>query len=265
MSGRRFMSFCAWLFLQWMLTVPASAQSLDDVLGRVSSNVKEFQDLLPDFVCNERVTSTVFDDGRVIKEKIVESLFTGVQRASEQNRIRFAFTESREVVAIDGKPVPKGTAFPKLPYRYSGGYSSLLITTFAPDNLQHYNYVIADSYRSGSSSAVLVQFSTKEDQQKLSTLIQGTRLVEKGVGAAWIDRKSFAVLRLQRQSLNLPRIFTRSIATADYGPVTIGDRQFWMPVRVRAEVTERDSRSTVAYIAEYSDCRKFTTDIKLVP
>src|SRR5262249_54439392 len=163
--------------------------------------VKEFQDHLVDFVCNEKITSTKFDSGRIVKEKVVESIFTGFQRTNEENKVHFAFTESREVVAIDGKPVRKGTAFPKLPYRFAGGFSSLLITTFAPDNLPVHDYTLADRYKSGDATALLVRFATKEDQRKLRGMFQGFELVAKDIGAAWIDQKSFEVLRLQRQSL----------------------------------------------------------------
>ena len=52
----------------FLLNSPAVAQSLNEVLGAVSKNVKEFQDQLPDFVCNERVTSRQFDSGRMRKE-----------------------------------------------------------------------------------------------------------------------------------------------------------------------------------------------------
>jgi len=251
--------------LQILMSSPAPAQSVNDVVTAVSRNVKEFQDFLPDFVCNERITSTAFDSGKVIKETVVESIFAGVQQFNVENRFRTAFTESREVVTVDGKPARKGAPFPKLPYRFSGGFSSLLVTTFAPDNLQHHNYSVADINKSESSSAVLVQFATKDGQQHLRVLFQGTRLFAKDVGAAWIDQTSFHVLRLQRQSLNLPPGFTRSIATADYGPMTIGERQFWMPIRIRAEVTERNPGATVSYVAEYSACRKFTTDINILP
>jgi len=249
----------------FLLNSPAVAQSLNEVLGAVSKNVKEFQDQLPDFVCNERVTSRQFDSGRMRKEKVVESVFTGVQRSTEENRRRFAFAESREVVAIDGKAARKGARFPKLPYHFDGGFSSLLIMTFAPDNLQYHDYSIADRRKSEKDDALLVQFATKEGQQKLRALFQGTELVEKDVGAAWIDSKSFRVLRLLRQSLNLPRFFTRSVATVDYGPMNIDEKQFWMPTKISAEVTERNSGATVTYLAEYSDCRKFTADIRIVP
>jgi len=248
-----------------MLSPAVPAQSLNEVLGAVSRNVSEFQDMLPDFVCHEKVTSTRFDSGRVTQQRVVESIFTGIQRSAEENRVRFAFAESRELVAIDGKPVRKGTAFPKLPYSFAGGYSSLLVTTFAPDNLPIHEYTLSDSYKSESTSAFLVRFATKADQQKLRGVFQGAQLIAKDVGAAWIDQKSFHVLRLQRQSLNLPPVLARSIATVDYGPVTIGESQFWMPKMIRAEVDERNSRETVSYIAEYTDCRRFATDIKILP
>jgi hypothetical protein len=261
---RRFSIVVVVAFLQLMLSPPSPAQSLNELLDAVSRNVNQFQDMLPDFVCHEKVTSTQFDSGKVIQQKVVESTFTGIQGSTEENRVHFAFAEYREVLTINGKPVRKGTVFPKLPYRFAGGFSSLLITTFAPDNLLLHDYTLADSYKSESNTAVLVRFATKADQQKLRGVFQGTQLIAKDIGAAWIDQKSFQVLRLQRQSLNLPPALTRSIATADYGPMTIGETQFWMPKMIRAEVNERNSRLTVSYIAEYTDCQKFTTDIKIL-
>ena len=251
--------------LHLLLSTSADAQSLNEVLEAVSKNVKEFQDLLPDFVCDERVTSTEFDAGRLIKEKVVESVFAGFQRSRDENRAHFAFTESRDVVAIDGKPARKGTAFPKLPYNFAGGYSSLLTTTFAPDNLSIHNYTLGDSYKSSDSSAILVRFATKDGQQKLTGMFQGMQLTAQDIGAAWIDQKSFRVLRLQRRSLHLPPGLTRSVATVDYGPVTIGEGQFWMPKRIQAEIDENSPRVTLSYVAEYTRCRKFEADVKLLP
>jgi hypothetical protein len=250
-----------------VLALPAlaSAQSLSEVLRATSRNVKTFQDQLPDFICNERITSTMSEYGKIRKEKIVESIFTGVQRSSEENQVRFAFAESREVMAIDGKPARKGTAFPKLPYRFAGGFSSLLIKTFAPENLEYHDYSIGDRYRSESADSLLVRFATKEGQNKLRAIFQGEQLIERDVGAAWVDAASFQVRRLMRQSLNLPSGFSRSAATVDYGPVIIDDKEFWMPRTVSAELTERYSGATLTYLAEYSDCKKFSADIRFLP
>jgi hypothetical protein len=260
----RFVNIAVVVLLRLIWSPSSSAQSIDEVLVGISKNVKQFQELLPDFVCNEKITSTQFDSGRVIKQKIVESIFTGVQQSSEEKQIRFSFTESREVLSIDGRAVPKGTQLPKLPYRLSGGFGSLLITTFAAENLEFHNYSIGDSIKSENTNALLVRFSTKEGQQKLRSVVQGTRFFSKDVGAAWIDRTSFEVIRLQRQSLNLPSDLTRSTTTVDYGPVSIDERTFWIPMRIRAEVTERDTRAAASYVAEYSDCKRFTADIRLL-
>src|ERR1700739_4966166 len=100
-------------FTLFLFGTVAIAQSLNELLEGVSKNVEEFENSLPDFICTENVTSAKFDSGRQVKEKRVESIFTGVQRPSDENRLHFAFTESREVVTIDGKPVAKGTPFPK--------------------------------------------------------------------------------------------------------------------------------------------------------
>src|SRR5262245_8625149 len=95
-------------FMLLFLSSAACAQSVNEVLDAVNRNVKEFQETLPDFVCNERITSTELDDGLVVKEKVVESVFTGLQRSNIENRVRFAFTESRDPISIDGKAVRKG-------------------------------------------------------------------------------------------------------------------------------------------------------------
>ena len=260
----KFPSAGLFILLLLLSSSAIQAQSLNEVLNAVSNNVKRFEDMIPDFVCNERVTSSQYESGRLVKQRVVESLFTGVQRSTEENNFRFAFTESREVVAIDGKPVRKGKEFPKLPYRFTGGYSSLLVTTFAPENLDVHDYTLGDRYKSGNSNALMVKFATKEGQQKLRSMLQGKPMLSHDTGAAWIDLETFQVLRLQRRSLNLPSDLSRSLATIDYGPVTIDETTFWIPLKVDAEVTEKNSPSSVSYVAEYTDCKKFTTNIKIV-
>jgi hypothetical protein len=50
--------------------VPGSSPNqLADTLGAVSRNVKESQDQLPDFLCNEKVTSTTFKSGKKQSER----------------------------------------------------------------------------------------------------------------------------------------------------------------------------------------------------
>jgi hypothetical protein len=77
---------------------------LRDILEGVSKNVKESQASLPDFLCNERVTSTTYRSGKKRDQKTVESIYS-----IQQSR------EHREILAIDGKPAKKGAKMPGLP------------------------------------------------------------------------------------------------------------------------------------------------------
>ncbi len=247
--------------------IVAHPQSRDDVIARVSTNVQEFQDLLPDFVCEEKVTSTKMESGRITKQRIVESIFTGVQKPSTKGNVRLSYTESREVTSVDGKAVRHGARFPKLPFVNSGGFSSIMVMTFASKNLPYHNYELTGSERIRDLNTLVVRFVTKEGQQELGTYFQGRRFNAKDVGTAWIDADSMQIARLELRFLNLPPTFASYSTAVDYGPSIIGERQFWLPTTVRADLGERNSKQTASYVAEYSHCRKFvaSVEIKVVP
>jgi hypothetical protein len=239
-------------------------RSVDEVLSAVSGNVKEFQELLPDFVCNEKITSTAYESGKVKDLRTVDSIFTAVQTPSRGPRNgNLAFTETREVAAIDGRPVQKGTRMPPLPLAMFGGFSALLSMTFSTENLKYQHYELDKT--PGDGGRLVLHFATKEDQRTLRTFLNGEGLINKDTGTAWIDAGSMQVARLERDFFSLPRAFRQLRNTVDYGPTTIGDRQFWLPRSMRSDVTDRDAKKTKTFLAEYSDCKRFIADIKLVP
>jgi hypothetical protein len=53
--------------------------------------------------------------------------------------------------------------------------------------------------------------------------------------------------------------------TIDQNPVTIGEKQFWLPKSFRTEVAEQDPRKIDVFIAQNSDGKKFTTGISIRP
>src|ERR1700733_8125895 len=117
------------LLLSWPAwSAPRQTPSLSNIIAGVSEHVKELQELLPDFVCTEKITSTRTASGKITKQKVVESVFTGVQKPNRG----LPFKESREVTAIDGNPVRPGTPMPKLPFSIGGGFSCLLTMVFPP-------------------------------------------------------------------------------------------------------------------------------------
>jgi hypothetical protein len=250
------------LLISWSVwSAPLQAPSLSDIIERVSQNVKEFQELLPDFVCSEKITSMRMESGTVTSQKIVESIFTSLQAPQRG----LAFAESRDVVAIDGKPVRSGTAMPRLPFGMGGGFGSLLTMTFSPENLKAHEYELPDTQKPQDSENVLIRFKTKTGQRQLGEIINGHAFFSNDIGKALIDVRTMQVLRLERQSLDNPPPFASTSTVVAYGPVSIGEREFWMPQTVRSEVIERNSKKTALYTAEYTDCRKFTATVELKP
>lgn len=223
---------------------------VEDVIAAVSRNAQQFRDQLPDLVCSEKVVSTTFVSGKVDKMKIVESLFSVQQ-----------WHEHREIVSIDSKPVKKNAKMPDLPLNVSGTFTFHVLLTFQPKYSGDYDFAFADNPQ--DSGRWVVQFATKAGS-KLTWDIAGERSA-KDKGRAWIDPSSMQVARIERSVLNLPRNLSSWTVTVEQQPVVIGDRQYWLPKTFTTEVTERDPSRTATFVAEYSNCKKFTADVSISP
>lgn len=238
----------------------AGLQSLDEVLAKVSRNVQESAASIPDFVCNETVTSTASDaKGKINKRVTVESIFAAHHRTGPSGP---TFVESREVVTVNGKTSGIGTKAPKLPFQYGGGFSSILMMTFLPDNLGVHTYTLVGSERVDGGEALRVDFATKEDQRKLRLLSQRKTFVTRDKGTAWIDVNAMRVIRLERNHLDIPELNSLSVAV-DYGEFSIGGAEFWLPKTVRAEATYTKNNNRGIYNADYIHCRKFGTSVEI--
>src|SRR4051812_15189148 len=89
------------LFLQSDTAIPPPL-AVSEVVAAVSKNVEEFWKMLPDFVCDEKITSTTYSSGKVREQKIVESIFTSSRKNGSQ----------REIKSINGKPAKKNAKMP---------------------------------------------------------------------------------------------------------------------------------------------------------
>ena len=231
--------------------VPNGPQDLfPRFLDAVSRNVKRTEDLLPDFLCNEKVTSTSFKSGKQEGQKIVESIFS-----VRQSR------ESREILTIDGKPARKGAKMPRLPVNITGSFNYMINTTFSPRALEWYQFVPSPL----ESGKFKIQFETKQDQKAMTWNIDGDQRLAHDTGHAWIDTSSMQVSRLERNLLNLGGHETAWKITITQAPFTIGEQQFWLPSMFLTEITERDPKKTGTFLAEYSNCKKFTAEITIRP
>jgi hypothetical protein len=235
--------------------------TLDEILPRVQEHVREFEFSLPDFMCNERITSGKAIGSKINGQTIINSVFRGTQNKDELGR---PFTESREIKTINGKPAPKDQPL-KVPFFFGGGFSSILDATFGEDNIPYHNYKVIGVEKVDGKAALVIKFSTKDGQQKVHFEFLGNTFVSKDIGKAWIDQESMHVARLERRYLNLPPPYGVLAITVDYGPVAFNGKTFWMPRMVRVEETQINSRHPVSaqYIAEYSNYQKFGVSTKM--
>ena len=241
------------LFALLLLQSNPAPPPVNDVVFAVSKNVEEFWKLLPDFVCNEKITSTTYSSGKIREQKIVESIFTSARNTGSQ----------REIASIDGKPAKKNAKMPGLPVNMGTGFGFLIQSTFTSSILQYHDYGLGPNSEAGGRMAV--QFETKKDQQKIKWDLDGKELVARDVGTAWIDIASMQVARIERTFLNLPSRLSRMTLTSQYAPIPIGKNAFWLPVYLRTDLTERDPTKTGTFLAEYSNCRKFGVTVTILP
>ena len=156
---------CAGLLLLFLCSLGYSGTvpTLDQILLQVQDHVKEFEFSLPDFTCNERITSRQVAGGKIRDQSVVNSVFSGRQNKDEKDK---PFTESREIKTIDGTPAGRRQQL-EIPVFFGGGFSSVLEATFGEKNIQYHNYKVMGTEKVDGKPALVIKFATKEDQKEV--------------------------------------------------------------------------------------------------
>jgi hypothetical protein len=223
--------------LHLVLCCAGHAQSLpklNQILPRVQEHVKELEHSLPDFICDEKITSKELMGGTTIHETDINSTFRGTQNRDKNPDGKYQpFTEWRDIQTIDGRPAPKGQQLTG-PFLFGGGFSSILVEIFSPENSQYFNYKVIGTERVDDKAAVIVKFETRKGQDALlHRELFGTQYVMKGSGKAWIDLSSMNVLRLEIQYLDPPMPEGVLSLAVDYAPVVIQEKLSGCPRQSR--------------------------------
>lgn len=232
--------------------------AIDEILARVQTNTGQFVQSLPDFVCDERVTSKAVRRGKQL-EVVIESHFVGLQKRAGRN----SYTETREVVSINGEPAKKGQKT-RGPFLFGGGFSSILEITFSARSIPSHTYKIAADEIVRGKQVIVVEFATREDQKDLYFDSFGKTRLQHDVGKAWLDKDSLQVLRLERHYLNVGEGQSPLISMVEYSNVRIGDKTFWMPSTVTATQSDSKKTSQAEYRAVYTNYRKFEVSSGIV-
>ena len=249
-----FISMCTALLAQ------GPSPSLDQVLPHVQNHVDEFAHGLPDFICDETITSRELEGaGKVRNEVVVESEFKGRQNNVENGK---PFIESREIKTMNGSPVRPDQQLIG-PFFYRGGFSSILVAVLSKESEPYFNYTLAGIETLAGRQALLLKFETRRGQKRLlyHDLFNHQSYL-KGKGKAWIDPESMNVIRLEFHYQDSGGSIGGLEVLVNYGPVTIQDKTFWMPQLITANQAIPDGDVSVRYIAAYSNYHHFNVSIR---
>jgi hypothetical protein len=231
--------------------VHAGTPTLEEALARVRQNVRAFETQIPDFVCQEKITSrnVAGKDGRVERETVIQSTFSGRQKHTAASLVTgTSFTEERRIETVNGEKW-SGAAMPPGVFHISGGYSSLIVMIFGPQSEENYSFSLVDG---------AIGFATKNGKQKI---VEKDGLHSfKATGRAWFDPQTFEVLRIEEQIEPKGGELGSSLpVTVEYKPVRIGENQFYLPSRVSASARRNVSGKAERgeFVAEYSNYRKY--------
>lgn len=244
--------------LLFLLVAWQEPGELDQVLGRVQGNIAEFQASLPDFVCNERITSSRLAGNRVTARVVNESVFAS--SASKDPLSEQKSREVREMISIDGQKVEKETE-PRGPFILIGGFSGAAAAIFDKRVAEYRNYRLEPESR----GLLVIAFETKKGQTGIGAYTGGRKFLAKDSGKAWIDPKTMQVVRLETLVVNGPTKLPYWLTQVDFAAVHIEGRPFWLPVTVRSSLRKKPNLAPErTFLAEYENYRKFDVSTGIV-
>jgi hypothetical protein len=205
---------------------------------------------LPDFVCNEKLVSSLIENGKTKEQRVIESVYM-IQRKAQDGTAIHSIVESREPTTIGGKAVASNAKLPDLPLSFDGLAANILFISDVP------------GYRPGAAGnlegrlAVRIAFATHKSQEFVQMEFPAS------VMGAQIDTQASRALHVENRLASLQRAGGVPVS-ADFQSIEIDGKPYWLPLLVRAQAAIGKNQNAV-YVAEYSNCRKFEVTTQIRP
>lgn len=242
-----------------------SSESLEKILSSLATRADNFERSLPDFIAKETLTQETIEqkDNKVLEHNITVSRLTGRQlEITKKGQPQLDFQEIRQVQTINGKVV-KVDRFKSRGPQVDGVFSSILLSHFASLDQQDYNFSLdtkLHNYRNRPS--YLVKFTSRlKVNERQYYFFEGKRLASQQEGQAWVDVETLAPLHIEYVEKNLPKNIQAIVYSVDYAAVELGEESFLLPIEATSEIQEKKFINRV--YQQYSDYKKFSTDVKL--
>lgn len=268
-------SYRATLSLLLLLAVtPCRAQqtvlNVDAALARVRENIAEFKKSVPGFVSDESMLSQRFVNNKLKWEVKTESSFEVKRRGTGEMHE----TRTIKLAWVDGKADKSKKV--ELPYIYIGGFADAL--GFVDSKCLSYSL----GETPGADNTLVILGTPKPaSNDRPAECSYSPNFSMK----AFVDPQSFQILRLetthQDTVVNREGIMTHlpfvayvtsgdnvSTFVAEYAPVELGGKSYWLPKTVTQEFKDKDDRKNpvhLHYEAHYANYHKFAVSSTILP
>ena len=208
---------------------------------------------LPDFVCKEKIVSSTVEKGKTKDQRIIESIFMAQRKTQTRpdGSNLYSIVESRELTAIDGKTATKNAKMPSAPLLFDGLAVNILFISDVP------RYQGGQAPNLDGRLTIRVGFTTRKSQEFLQLEFPAA------VSGVQIDTQSSKTLHVDSR-LGSMHGGGGVPVSADFQSIEIDGKAYWLPRLVKAEATLAKDQ-TGAYVAEYSDCKKFEVTVQIRP
>jgi hypothetical protein len=205
----------------------------------------------PDFVCRERIVSSLLEKGKTKEHRVVESVFMAQRKTQSRadGTPVYSIVESRELTTIDRKPAAKNATMPSAPLFFDGLAANILFVADVP------RYQVSQAENIEGRLTVRIGFTTRTTREFLQLEFPAA------VSSVQIDAQSTGTLHVESR-FGLRHEGNGIPVAVDFQSINIDGKAYWLPRLVKAEAkTAKDA--TLMYAAEYTDCKKFEVSVQI--
>lgn len=236
------------------LVTGRSESDPDELIERARTAAYEFNDKLPDFICDQvvmRYESKTRKPEWKLKDRVqVELTYAGGK-------------EDYRNVRINGKRLKKGS--PEDSGSWSTGEFGTTLADIVASNTDARFRLRKDDSTAAGLKARVFDFSVAQANSHW-TIRYGRSVRPAYNGALWIDPETARVLRIEMDSRQLPvdYDFDKVEMTVDYGWVVINAQRYLLPVKSEVLACQTHSFSCMKNSIEYRNYRKFAVESQLL-
>ncbi len=225
-----------------------------ELIERARAAAFEFNDRLPDFICDELVlryeSKTIKPEWKLKDRVQVELTYSGGK-------------EDYRNVRVNGKRLKKGS--PEDSGSWSTGeFGTMLVDIMANNTDAHFTLRKEESTAAGLKAKV---YDFTVAQANSHWTIRFGRAVKPAYrGALWIDPDTGRVLRIEMDTRQLPvdYEFDKVEMTVDYGWVVISAERYLLPIKSETLACQTHSFSCTRNTVEFRNYRKFAVESQVL-